>query len=176
MVGGVWTHNQILKTAKYHIEFFRDSWNALMWLQRRWGQNIVGINKKSNTPLYYSNDPTEKGKMTSKDTYMFVQPLLVNDNELIIEQGDYKTLNPGDTIKIPLLIGISNNTPGVDSGSFVPNFIYRQGFTIRTSAYKEPRYFEIEYRSPYNDTILSQGTGSKLSSGIKNYKPNLRND
>ena len=177
MIGGMWTHNQILETARLHIEFFRDSWNALMWLQRRWGDNISQVvNKRSNTPLYYDNDVNNKGKMTNKDAYMFVQPLLVGENELIINQGDYKTLNPGDSIKIPLLIGISSNAPGLESESFIPNYIYRQGFMIRTSAYKEPRYFELEYRSPYNDVLLSQGTGSKLSSGIKNYNPNLRND
>lgn len=89
--------------------------------------------------------------------YIYSKPVVFGGSEMLSGNrgnGDVLTLAPGEEIIQPILINYVINNSGGDNTYFLK---FTQGFTIRPYIFKEPVYYEIEYRAAYHDNIILSG-------------------
>ena len=106
---------------------------------------------------------------------MFAQPIILDKNVTLVNtenagSNNFLVLNGGEEIKVPLLIFWTIYSDYGDLSNGI-GLTFRQGFTIKTSLYGEPKYYDMEYRTAIGSEILTSTGGGN---NRRNHKPAVR--
>lgn len=139
--------------------------------------NNSDINVPPMYKLYAPNGSQDaiRWMVDSQSRFMFAQPIILDKNVTLVNtdnagSNNFLVLNGGEEIKVPLLIFWTIYSDYGDLSNGI-GLTFRQGFTIKTSLYGEPKYYDMEYRTAIGSEILTSTGGGN---NRRNHKPAVR--